>query len=149
MPCAAVTEIQLLVFKTLSAGQLLIFYERQDSDHAISRHLFFTSRHGICLMTLLWSQQEHIQKKLLVFSKTVCMSWFNALLAQRRALEPVADTCIGLYKGFTAFNSTHCADPSNTPTSVCFFLFAGAEGTVFPKSIETPNVRADPFKELR
>ncbi|XP_060054027.1 delta-sarcoglycan isoform X1 [Erinaceus europaeus] len=25
----------------------------------------------------------------------------------------------------------------------------GAEGTVFPKSIETPNVRADPFKELR
>uniref|UniRef100_A0A7N5JZK2 Sarcoglycan delta n=1 Tax=Ailuropoda melanoleuca TaxID=9646 RepID=A0A7N5JZK2_AILME len=24
----------------------------------------------------------------------------------------------------------------------------GAEGTVFPKSIETPNVRADPFKEL-
>ncbi|KAH1166726.1 delta-sarcoglycan [Mauremys mutica] len=25
----------------------------------------------------------------------------------------------------------------------------GAEGTVFPKSIETPSVRADPFKELR
>nr|XP_028573274.1 delta-sarcoglycan [Podarcis muralis] len=25
----------------------------------------------------------------------------------------------------------------------------GAEGVVFPKSIETPNVRADPFKELR
>ncbi|XP_048638759.1 delta-sarcoglycan isoform X1 [Marmota marmota marmota] len=25
----------------------------------------------------------------------------------------------------------------------------GAEGTVFPKSLETPNVRADPFKELR
>ncbi|XP_029439898.1 delta-sarcoglycan isoform X2 [Rhinatrema bivittatum] len=25
----------------------------------------------------------------------------------------------------------------------------GAEGTVFPKSIETPHVRADPFKELR
>ncbi|XP_008844171.1 delta-sarcoglycan [Nannospalax galili] len=25
----------------------------------------------------------------------------------------------------------------------------GAEGSVFPKSIETPNVRADPFKELR
>ncbi|XP_078509827.1 delta-sarcoglycan [Lissotriton helveticus] len=25
----------------------------------------------------------------------------------------------------------------------------GAEGAVFPKSIETPNVRADPFKELR
>ncbi|XP_074068638.1 delta-sarcoglycan isoform X2 [Macrotis lagotis] len=25
----------------------------------------------------------------------------------------------------------------------------GAEGTVFPKSIETPNVRAEPFKELR
>lgn len=94
MPCAAVTEFQLLVFKTLSAGQLLIFYERQDSDHAISRHFFFTSRHGICLMTLLWSQQEHIQKKLLVFSKTVYMSWFNALLAQRRALEPVADTCV-------------------------------------------------------
>ena len=58
--------------------------------------------------------------------------------------------CIGLYIGFTAFNSINCADPSNTPTSVCFFLlFAGAEGTVFPKSIETPNVRADPFKELR
>ena len=93
-PLLQLTEFQLLVFKTLPVGQLLIFYERQDSDYSISMHLFFLSQHGICLMTLLWSQQEQIQKKFLVFSKTVCMSWFSALLAQRRALEPVADTCI-------------------------------------------------------
>lgn len=41
--------------------------------------------------------------------------------------------------------------PWVTPHVQCLFcLFSvGAEGTVFPKSIETPNVRADPFKELR
>ncbi|XP_054982770.1 delta-sarcoglycan isoform X3 [Sorex araneus] len=37
----------------------------------------------------------------------------------------------------------------NEQTRVLTQLITGAEGTVFPKSIETPNVRADPFKELR
>ncbi|XP_074011551.1 delta-sarcoglycan isoform X2 [Numenius arquata] len=37
----------------------------------------------------------------------------------------------------------------NEKTKVLSRLVTGAEGTVFPKSIETPNVRADPFKELR
>ncbi|XP_011740739.1 delta-sarcoglycan isoform X4 [Macaca nemestrina] len=37
----------------------------------------------------------------------------------------------------------------NDQTKVLTQLITGAEGTVFPKSIETPNVRAEPFKELR
>nr|XP_034961638.1 delta-sarcoglycan isoform X2 [Zootoca vivipara] len=37
----------------------------------------------------------------------------------------------------------------NEESKVLTRLVTGAEGVVFPKSIETPNVRADPFKELR
>lgn len=114
VPHAAVRELQLLVFKTLPVGWLLIVYERHESDHAISRHLvlFFFFKptwnlpHGLTLI----SARTH-SKEFLVFSKPVCMSWLNPLLARRRALEPVAEyLCTGLYKGFTAFSSIHCAD---------------------------------------
>lgn len=60
-----------------------------------------------------------------------------------------------LCKVFTAsghHQSTVCASKlflqHLQPVSLSLW-FTGAEGTVFPKSIETPNVRADPFKELR
>ncbi|XP_063125659.1 delta-sarcoglycan isoform X3 [Rattus norvegicus] len=41
------------------------------------------------------------------------------------------------------------ADDSEVVVGAERLRVLGAEGTVFPKSIETPNVRADPFKELR
>ncbi|EGW04722.1 Delta-sarcoglycan [Cricetulus griseus] len=40
------------------------------------------------------------------------------------------------------------ADDSEVVVGAERLRVLGAEGTVFPKSIETPNVRADPFKEL-
>lgn len=41
MPCTLISGLQLLFFKTFPVGYLLIVYERKESDHAISRHLYF------------------------------------------------------------------------------------------------------------
>lgn len=113
--------------------------------------IFFLSQHGIYLVVSLWSLSRNtLQRSSLFFQRL--FSWVDSMLSCDRALKPVTKyVCIELYKVFTAFSWLYPRwHIRQCPTSVCFFLlFTGAEGTVFPKSIETPNVRADPFKELR
>lgn len=68
---------------------------------------FFLSQHGICLLASLWSQQEHFQKKFLIFSKPVCRSWFRAALSGE--WKPRAK-CVLVWRIHPPLSSIPCAD---------------------------------------